>query len=243
MYGLTFLISKRICFVTDVVGVIQNYIQAYVDWTCPHQLDHCMITNDKAHHDDVIRWKHFPRYWPCLRGIHRPMVNSPHKCQWRGALMFSLICSWANVWANNREVGDLRHRCAHYDIPVMNNKIPQPDPIDLGPLTLKDEKTSMLWYGEYLLIYALSLTHWGRDKVDVSSRTTFFKCIFLNEKAWISVKLSPKFVPRGAVDNIRALVQIMAWRRIGDKPLSEPMMVIVLRYICVIRPQWVVTEI
>ena len=106
-------ISKRLCFVTDVVGVIQNYIQAYVDWTCPHQLDHC-ITNVEAHHDDVIRWKHFPCYWPCLRGINRPIVNYPHNCQWSGALMFSLICSWANVWANNREVGDLRHRCAHY---------------------------------------------------------------------------------------------------------------------------------
>ena len=42
-------------------------------------------------HDDVIKWKHLPRYWPFVRGIHRPPVNSPHKGQWRGALMFSLI--------------------------------------------------------------------------------------------------------------------------------------------------------
>ena len=42
-------------------------------------------------HDDVIKWKHFPRYWPFVRGIHRPPVNSPHKGQWCGALMFSLI--------------------------------------------------------------------------------------------------------------------------------------------------------
>ena len=41
--------------------------------------------------DDVIKWKHFPRYWPFVRGIHRSPVNSPHKGQWRGALMFSLI--------------------------------------------------------------------------------------------------------------------------------------------------------
>ena len=45
-------------------------------------------------HDDVIEWKHFPRYWPFVRGIHRSPVNSPHKGQWRGALMFSLICVW-----------------------------------------------------------------------------------------------------------------------------------------------------
>ena len=47
-------------------------------------------------HDDVIKWKHFPRYWPFVWGIHRSPVNSPHKSQWRGALMFSLICAWIN---------------------------------------------------------------------------------------------------------------------------------------------------
>ena len=46
--------------------------------------------------DDVIKWKHFPRYWPFVRGIHRSPVNSPHKGQWRGALMFSLIFAWIN---------------------------------------------------------------------------------------------------------------------------------------------------
>ena len=67
-------------------------------------------------HDDIIKWKHFPRYWPFVRGIHRSPVNSPHKGQWRGALMFSLICDWINGWVNNREAGDLRRHCAHYDI-------------------------------------------------------------------------------------------------------------------------------
>ena len=70
-------------------------------------------------HDDVIKWKHFPRYWPFVRGIHRSPVNSPQKGQWRGALMFSLICVWINGWANNREAGDLRRYCAHYDVTVM----------------------------------------------------------------------------------------------------------------------------
>ena len=45
----------------------------------------------QSNHDDVIKWKHFPRYWPFVRGIHRSPVNSPHKGQWRGALMFSLM--------------------------------------------------------------------------------------------------------------------------------------------------------
>ena len=69
-------------------------------------------------HDDVIKWKHFPRYWPFV-GIHRSTVNSLHKGQWRGVLMFSLICVWINGWVNNREAGDLRRYRAHYDVSVM----------------------------------------------------------------------------------------------------------------------------
>ena len=65
-----------------------------------------------------------------------------------------------------------------------------------------------------------------------------FKRIFLNEKVRISIKISLKFVPKGPINNIPALVQIMAWRRSGDKPLSEPMMVSLLTHICVTRPQW-----
>ena len=69
--------------------------------------------------DDAIKWKHFPRYWPFVRGIHRFPVNSnPHKGQWRGALMFSLICVCTNSWLNNREAGDLRRYRAHYDVTV-----------------------------------------------------------------------------------------------------------------------------
>ena len=71
---------------------------------------------------DVMKLKHFPRYWPFVWGIHRSPVNSPHKGQWRGALMFSLICVWINGWANNREAGDLRRHRAHYDVIVMLTK-------------------------------------------------------------------------------------------------------------------------
>ena len=69
-------------------------------------------------HDDVIKWKHFPRYWSFVRVIHRSPVNSPLKGQWRGALMFSLICVW-NGWVNDREAGDLRRYRVHYDVIVM----------------------------------------------------------------------------------------------------------------------------
>ena len=70
-------------------------------------------------HDDVIKWKHFPRHWPFVRGIHRSPVNTLHKGQWRGALMFCLICAWTDSWANNGDAGDLVRYRAHYDVIVM----------------------------------------------------------------------------------------------------------------------------
>ena len=66
-----------------------------------------------------------------------------------------------------------------------------------------------------------------------------FKRIFLNENVRISIKISLKFVPKGPINNIPALVQIMAWLRPGDKPLSEPKMDNLLTHICVTQPQWV----
>ena len=68
-----------------------------------------------------------------------------------------------------------------------------------------------------------------------------FKCIFLNENVWIPIKISLKFAPKGPIKNIQALVQIMAWRRPGDKPLSESMLVSLPTHTCVTRPQWALT--
>ena len=70
-------------------------------------------------HDDVIKGKHFPRYWTFGCGIHRWPVNSPLIGQWRWALMFSLICAWINGWVNNGEAGDLRRHRTHYDVTLM----------------------------------------------------------------------------------------------------------------------------
>ena len=66
-----------------------------------------------------------------------------------------------------------------------------------------------------------------------------FKYIFLNENVWISIKISLFFIPNGPIHNIPAMVQKMAWRRPGDKPLSEQLRVSSLTHICIIRPQWV----
>ena len=84
------------------------------------------------------------------------------------------------------------------------------------------------------VINTLRPRHNGRHFAD-----DIFKCIFLNENVWIPIKISLKFVPKGPINYIPSLVHIMDWRRPGDKPLSETMMVRLLTHICVIRPQWV----
>ena len=80
----------------------------------------------------------------------------------------------------------------------------------------------------------LSLRQNGRHFAD-----DIFKCIFLYENVWSSIWISGKFVPKGPINNIPALVQIMAWCRPCDKPLSEPFMVRLPTHVCVTRPQWV----
>ena len=90
--------------------------------------------------------------------------------------------------------------------------------------------------GYHYSINPLRLRQNGRRFTDDT-----FKRIFLNENVRISIKISLKFVPKGPIYNIPALVQIMAWHRPGHKPLSEPMIVILSRHICIIRPQWVNT--
>ena len=94
--------------------------------TCANGLWHILMMNlersmrrgwDYIH--DVIKWKHFLCCWPLVWGIYRSPMNSPHKGQWRGALMFSFICNWINIWVNNLEAGGLRHHRAHYDMSVM----------------------------------------------------------------------------------------------------------------------------
>ena len=93
---------------------------------------------------------------------------------------------------------------------------------------------SLFWYKIACSINTLRPRQNGRLFADNT-----FKRIFLNENIRISIKISLKFVPKGFINNIPALVLIMAWHRPGDKPLSEPIMVTSLTHICVTRPQWV----
>ena len=91
-------------------------------------------------------------------------------------------------------------------------------------------------------IWSHSLMHFNTLRPRQNGRhfpEDIFKWIFLNENVRISIKISLKFVPSVLISNIPTLVQVMAWRRPGDKPLSEPIMVSLLTHICVTRPQWV----
>ena len=98
----------------------------------------------RFYHDDIIKWKHFSFCWPFVWGIHRSLVNSPHKGQWCRALMFSLICAWTNGWINNRDAGNLRRHHANYDVTVMLNIIPK------GPLASQADPASHD-FGNYVL--------------------------------------------------------------------------------------------
>ena len=79
---------------------------------------HCNVKEVPYYHDDVIKWKHFPRCWSIVRGIHRSPVDSLHKGQWRRVFVFSLIRDWTNGWANNRDASDLKPHRVHYDVTV-----------------------------------------------------------------------------------------------------------------------------
>ena len=105
--SLTTLIPPNASEITKITGDI-NYIFSSDSSKWNVMERNGGSRQDRAPHDDVIKWKHFLRYWPFVWGIHRSPVNSLHKGQWRGALMLSLICAWINSWVNNCEACDLR---------------------------------------------------------------------------------------------------------------------------------------
>ena len=110
---------------TEILLIYRLQIQGCTG-SCHFQCNHWWKFHQMATHPlkcMMTSWNgnFFSRYWPFVRGIQRSLVNSPHKGQWRGGLMFSLICVWINAWVNNREAGDLRHYRAHYDVTVMTS--------------------------------------------------------------------------------------------------------------------------
>ena len=100
IWVITILLPSNVWLVLEV--------WRYIRFLSTHILLMIIWKRFPYYYDDVNKCKHFPPYWPFVRGIHRSPMNSPHKDQWRGAAMFSLICVWINGWVNNREAGDLR---------------------------------------------------------------------------------------------------------------------------------------
>ena len=105
-------------------------------------------------------WRHqmemFPCYWPFVRGIHRSPVNSPHKGQWRGALMFTLIYARINGWVNKREAGDLGRNRAHCDVIVMLHSSFMYNEVDVGVIcsTLYSYRTTSFYCGMWQFLVA-----------------------------------------------------------------------------------------
>ena len=92
-------------------------------------------------HHDVIKWKHFSRYWPFVWGIHRSPLNSTHKGQWRGALVFHWATPWIQVWVKDREAGDVRCHRAHYDVIERSEQCLSGHPCYLGISIVPDWAT------------------------------------------------------------------------------------------------------
>ena len=118
--GCDLAISRGLVWVNACCVKIQQLV-VRVSSSSDHQGCLLLTAVKSASHDDVIKWKHFPHYWPFVRGVHRSLLDYPHKGHWRRALMlFCLMCTWTNSWANSRDAGYLRHHYAHCDIIVMH---------------------------------------------------------------------------------------------------------------------------
>ena len=118
--------------------------------------------------------------------------------------------------------------------------------MQIVPVSLKWKRGSS-WKGTYWCFIPLRIevNHSGRFntlrpmEIGRHFADDIFKCIFVTENVWTPIEMSQKYVPKGPIINVPALVQMMAKRRQGDKPLSEPRMKSLLTHICVPRPQCV----
>ena len=147
-----------------------------------------------------------------VQGIHRWPVNSPHK------------------WPVTRKMFPFDDviMCAWFVVIIISS---------CGFTGCINPYFSGLLHWNWGNLNTLRLRQDGRHFAD-----NIFTCIFFNENCCILIKFSLKYVQNGPIDNNPALVQLMAWRRLGDKPLSEPMMVSLPTHICVTRPQWVKSQ-
>ena len=165
----------------DFVGILINSFTAY----------------PARYHDDVIKWKHFLRYWRFVRRIHRSPVNSAHKGQWRGALMFSLICTWIYSWVNNPEAGDLRRYRAHCDVSVMwymcceyiskRASSSGGDDLTAGPMQTKVKDNIFLLISTIILLKVLTLCCPVQIETPCVSYWYNYVALYFYKEMWIDV--------------------------------------------------------
>ena len=196
--------------------------------------------------------KHLTRYGSLMRGIHQSPVNSPHKCQWRRALGFSLICARTNGWVNNRDAGDLRRHLAHYDVTVMQSRtskliLQMPVfhffvPLDARPsaATMLIEKLHM-FSSKFLRLLVIPycfeeindvIQNGKRAKSrDTSCVSNWWICRhFLTEIIWFFLENFRSILPIWVLSLLRALGARIRQRNgsslVQVKPLSEPMILL-----------------
>ena len=136
------------------MGILQSFTKPVVYARNKRSTTRTNPTTD----DDVIKWKHFPHCWPFVPGIHGSPVNYHHKGQWRGALMFSLICAWINGWVNNQGAGDLKRHRAHYDVSVMRSARMGGRNCGISTLPLRQRYGHII--PNWITGYTLSHKHW-----------------------------------------------------------------------------------
>ena len=187
------------------------------------------------------------RFYQGNNTIQVPVYNDTETQIWIS--MFNLLWPSDVVWRNGVFVNTVS----------ANGTKPLPEPnTDLVPTEPSGTNPKIYEYKSMnYSIYSTEIPAWWRHDMETLSTLAYvntlrprqngrhfadhiFNCILLNENVWILIKISLKFVPKNPINNIPALVQIMAWRRPGDKPLSEPMMVNLPTHICVTRPQYLV---
>ena len=128
MASWTWALPKYLPLTSDIFAKTYNGVKTICSMHyCEQHISWFDIVNAKIvchlgfepYRDDVIKWKHFPLDWLLVREVHRWPANTSHKGQWRGALMFSLICAWINCWVITGEAIDLRRHRTHYEITLM----------------------------------------------------------------------------------------------------------------------------
>ena len=164
------------------------------------------------------------------------LQSQPGGKVWRRSQVFLLMSVFMEIWSMFVEMLQVVHKTSEIRRLVCNANTGVVDRLAMQGARSSRASSAYChinWPGSW----TVNSLRPGQDRRHFADN--IFKCIFVNENVWISLRISLKFVPKFRINNIPALVQILAWRRRGDKPLSGTMMVRLSTEICVTRPQWV----